>query len=375
MGSEMCIRDRDGIADFLERIYKNIKSGRWPSTDPDDYFQIACWHPYLSNDEPAESNWVTPQLRIREVMERYGDGDKPVVFSEFGYSDQNIPCENVSKYLLEAFQLARENFPWLKTIYWFRLIDPAPLTTGEVNPPGYGLIRMDWKWKPAGRTYRSLIRAEAALHYVSTLWAGYAFYETLDPRASDYKRIYKETNYLAARVLMTVDRKTYEAGKVIEWLSDYESYRWRLLFGEEPRDPAILVEYDESSYADQRALLGIYYSYGRNVTLAMSELNWIKERFDGEKILDAVWTRQSYFEPYKLVLASILAHRIGDYEFEEELLHRILKLQILNPPSDKSFNYGGLPGTLEEDEDPNSHIPNLETTILYILALKTTEAH
>jgi len=86
----------DGIADFLERIYKNIKSGRWPSTDPNDYFQIACWHPYLSNDEPSESNWVTPQLRIHEVMTRYGDGDKPVVFSEFGYSDQNIPCENVS---------------------------------------------------------------------------------------------------------------------------------------------------------------------------------------------------------------------------------------------------------------------------------------
>ena len=94
---------------------------------------------------------------------RYGDGDKPVVFSEFGYSDQNIPCENVSKYLLEAFQLARENFPWLKTIYWFRLIDPAPFTTGEVNPPGYGLIRTDWKWKPAAHTYQSLISGESPL--------------------------------------------------------------------------------------------------------------------------------------------------------------------------------------------------------------------
>jgi len=31
-----------GIADFLDMIYKNIKSGRWPSMDPDDYFQIGA---------------------------------------------------------------------------------------------------------------------------------------------------------------------------------------------------------------------------------------------------------------------------------------------------------------------------------------------
>jgi hypothetical protein len=128
----------EGIADFLEMIYKNIKSGRWPSTDTADYFQIACWHPYLSGEEPTDSNWVNPQLKIHDVMKRYGDGDKPVVFSEFGYSDYYTSSENVSKYLLKTFQLARENFPWLDTIYWFRLIDPEPVTTGASNPPGYG---------------------------------------------------------------------------------------------------------------------------------------------------------------------------------------------------------------------------------------------
>ena len=145
-----------------------------------------------------------------------------------------------------------------------------------------------------------------------------------------------------------------------------------LLFGEDPEDPTILVQYANSPYADQRALLGIYYSYGRNITLAISELNWIKERFDGEKILDKVWIEQSYSEPYKLALASILAHRLGDFEFEEKLFRRLLTLQILNPPTDKSFNYRGFPGTLKPGEDPDNLIPNLETTILSILALNET---
>jgi len=92
-------------------------------------------------------------------MERYGDGDKRVFFSEFGYSDCNISQENISKYLLEAFKLAGA-FPWLETIYWFRLIEPEPTTTSENNPPGYGLIKLDWTWKPAAYTYQSLAKGE-----------------------------------------------------------------------------------------------------------------------------------------------------------------------------------------------------------------------
>jgi hypothetical protein len=148
-----------GIALFLEKLYINIKSGRWPSTNPDDYFQIACWHPYLFHEEPTISNWVNPNKAVYSVMERYGDGDKRVFFSEFGYSDCNISQENISKYLLEAFKLAGA-FPWLETIYWFRLIEPEPTTTSENNPPGYGLIKLDWTWKSAAYTYQSLAKGE-----------------------------------------------------------------------------------------------------------------------------------------------------------------------------------------------------------------------
>lgn len=148
-----------GIADFLEMIYKNIKSGLWPSTDPIDYFQIACWHPYLWDKEPTDSNWVNPNKAIHDVMKHYGDENKRVVFSEFGYSDNLTSRENISSYLLKAFQLAMDNLPWLDTIYWFRLVEPLPNTTSKHNPPGFGVVNLDWTWKPAAYVYQALTHA------------------------------------------------------------------------------------------------------------------------------------------------------------------------------------------------------------------------
>jgi hypothetical protein len=146
------------IADFLEKIYDNIHSGLWPSSDSNDYFQIACWHPYLFTGEPNETNWVDPNKAIHDIMVNHGDGNKQVVFSEFGYNDNDNSCENVSRYLLETYQLARDNFsPWLKTIYWFRLVDPNPNTTSTENPSGFGLFDLNWRPKPLEFTYESLI--------------------------------------------------------------------------------------------------------------------------------------------------------------------------------------------------------------------------
>lgn len=160
--------DISGIAVFLEKIYKNIKSGRWPSTTPNDYFQIACWHPYIPNKEPTVSNWVNPNRAVYNVMDRYGDSDKPVFFSEFGYSDNSTSQENISNYLLEAFKLASA-FPWLETIYWFRLIDPEPATVSINNPQGYGLIKLDWTWKLAAYTYQSLIKGRDDFQWANLL--------------------------------------------------------------------------------------------------------------------------------------------------------------------------------------------------------------
>jgi len=144
------------IADSLEKIYDNIDSGLWPSSDSNDYFQIACWHPYLWTVEPNSTNWVNPNEAIYEVMNSHGDGGKRVVFSEFGYNDNDNSQEDVANYLDEAFQLARDNFQWLGTIYWFRLVEPDPSTTSTENPPGFGLFDLNWTPKSAAIKYQSV---------------------------------------------------------------------------------------------------------------------------------------------------------------------------------------------------------------------------
>jgi len=158
--------DLSGIRDFLNATYQNIKSGRWPSQNTHDFFEIACWHPYLNNVGPNQSNWIDPNNAIRNVMENNGDSDKSVIFSEFGYSDRNtgLSQTQIADFLNHSYETAAENFkPWLKTMCWFRLIDPDQGYDRGLNSVEYGFglfMKSDGILisKPAGETYHKIDR-------------------------------------------------------------------------------------------------------------------------------------------------------------------------------------------------------------------------
>jgi len=157
------------IRDFLEAIYSNVESGEWPSTNSSDFFKVACWHPYLFTLEPNQTNWIEPNNSIREVMVTHGDANKSVLFSELGYSDNVISKEVVAANLNTSFALARGNFPWLKTIYWFRLVEINQSTTN--NPIGFGLFNLDWTAKQAATKYKEVI-PEFPSHILLFLFSG-----------------------------------------------------------------------------------------------------------------------------------------------------------------------------------------------------------
>lgn len=144
------------IKDFLNATYVNINSGGWSSASPNDFFQIACWHPYFT-EEPNFTDWIIQNEAIYEIMKNNSDGNKPVVFSEMGFSDNStgFSREEVADCLNETFRLAKDNFPWLDTIYWFRLIDPDARFDQNLSESeyGYGLFSLGWCWKPAATTY------------------------------------------------------------------------------------------------------------------------------------------------------------------------------------------------------------------------------
>lgn len=195
------------IKSSISEIYNDIgnRSGSITnSTNPDDYFQVACWHPYLWTGEPNYTSWVKPNQDIYDTINKtYHDTNKRVIFSEFGYSDNsdygNNTSEEVAKYLNEAFQLAQEYFPWLDTIYWYRLIE-EPVANNSWNPPGYGLFYMNWTWKPAAHTYQEIICPEyptaivLPLFIVTTLIAVIAYKKKYSMESNPRKRALLQSN-------------------------------------------------------------------------------------------------------------------------------------------------------------------------------------
>jgi len=154
-----------GIKVFLDLIYKNIESGEWPSTNSSDFFQVACWHPYIFEEKPNKENWVDPNIEVHEIMKNHGDNNKSVVFSEMGYTDTDVSRDKIAKYLLEVFRLAGNNFPWLDTIYWFRLTDRKGDGYGLVESPEDG-----WTWKPAAYAYQSLTHLDSSVAVMTVVY-------------------------------------------------------------------------------------------------------------------------------------------------------------------------------------------------------------
>ena len=114
---------------FLSDMYAYIKSGNAPagdtkSTDPDDYFDYLCWHPYTNK---VDETWLKENNKIYQVAIDNGDEGKPVIFSEFGFSDSGnderheVQCE----YIERAFEYMLNDMPYLETCMEFRLFNCA----------------------------------------------------------------------------------------------------------------------------------------------------------------------------------------------------------------------------------------------------------
>ena len=134
---------------FLELLYQNIKSGEFgyfygledratASADPDDYFEIACWHPYVWT-EFDKSFFINENKKIYDVILKYEPNGKDVFFTEIGFSNENKTEETTSRYLTLMFEAVKESMPYVKTVNYFKMFDVAKKTwTGRFSR--YGLF-------------------------------------------------------------------------------------------------------------------------------------------------------------------------------------------------------------------------------------------
>jgi hypothetical protein len=131
---------------YLERMYEAGAA---------DFFDALAAHTYgftrPPEDEPGPDviNFRRVEL-LRPVMERYGDGDKPVVITEGGWNDHPLwanavrPGQRIA-YTLQAFDMV-ENWPWAeKLCLWqFR----QPLDRNNPRDAYYALVSSDFYRKP-----------------------------------------------------------------------------------------------------------------------------------------------------------------------------------------------------------------------------------
>ncbi len=134
-----------GAAWTFDKLYSRIVSGKYWSKDPDDYFDLIAWHPYvfanrivdsdydlfLDVEEP-DSLWRAYGDSVYKVMRRYGDGGKEILMTETGFTDCGNPEweERYAAYNKKILAMANE-MENVRTVYNFRLLCENAMLTRE----------------------------------------------------------------------------------------------------------------------------------------------------------------------------------------------------------------------------------------------------
>ena len=126
----------------------NIKSGEWPSTNPDKYFDYLAWHPYSYTSEP-DDRWVEVNNELYAVSQKYEKRNKKVYLTEFGYPhtlDINNPdgaIERNTEWILKAYKLVEEKMPYVESMHCFRLFDSCKAYSwgNNIQLTSYGFFK------------------------------------------------------------------------------------------------------------------------------------------------------------------------------------------------------------------------------------------
>ncbi len=131
---------------FIESVYREGAA---------DYCDAISWHHYSNHFNESEMEHEIE--KIREIMGRYGDGDKPLLLTESGLSTgpgpvlREVTQEEQASWIVKKHLLAKAR--GVHQFYHFKLQDDR----SETNPDGYwGLVTHDRKDKLSAWTYGAM---------------------------------------------------------------------------------------------------------------------------------------------------------------------------------------------------------------------------
>lgn len=154
--------------EYLEDVYR---AGGGP------YFDAVAVHPYTygvdptvawnganAGEDPDRLSYNSfPAIReVKATMDAFGDSDKQVWITEFGYSttsrDGGVSEARQAEYLTKAFEYV-ESLPWVHSLFWYQIRNNPFYDDADTYEGRFGLFTTDWQPKPA---YEALRRYAAA---------------------------------------------------------------------------------------------------------------------------------------------------------------------------------------------------------------------
>lgn len=122
---------------FLELIYDNIFAEDSWSPYPDDYFQIAAWHPYCTFNEVR---FISDNEYIYDVIKTREGKDKKVFFTELGWSEYGTNIDEICTSIEGVYSTVKESLPFVESIHYFRMWDDYANTWGSDAENYFGLF-------------------------------------------------------------------------------------------------------------------------------------------------------------------------------------------------------------------------------------------
>ena len=122
---------------FLQQIYDNIFSGEYgyfygkesdevASINPDDYFDVFSYHPYVWSSAPLDEEYfIAESHKLYQVILDNEQKHKKVFITEVGFSEFGRGQEVVSESIRRMYHAIETSMPYVETLNYFKLYDIA----------------------------------------------------------------------------------------------------------------------------------------------------------------------------------------------------------------------------------------------------------
>jgi hypothetical protein len=130
-------------------------------------------HPYQGVGDAAPETaddgddwWLMTHVpAIHDLMAKHGDGDKPIWFTEFGWSahendpgapawERGVSPAEQAAFLTRAANLIALRYPYVQRVFWYQ---DASRPGQDDHQSGYGLLRADLSARPAYWALKALL--------------------------------------------------------------------------------------------------------------------------------------------------------------------------------------------------------------------------